>query len=103
MKQATEQNFATLIEHGVVLADFHASWCPPCSNQLEVLTQIEQETADFLTLIRVDIDHCGQLVHKYGLLSVPTLLLFQEGRVVERIVGVQSKKVLLELITPYLL
>jgi thioredoxin 1 len=103
MKHATQQNFAALIEQGVVLADFHASWCAPCRAQADVLAEIEQELFEFLTVIRVEIDSCGPLVHEYGVMSVPTLLVFRDGRVVERIIGVQSKKVLLELITPYLL
>lgn len=104
MKTArTESSLAALLAQGVVLVAFQAVWSGPCRSQHEVLASIEQELRDHLTVVAVDIDEVGRLGHHYEIMSVPTVLLFQQGQVVERIIGLQSKKVLLELITPYLL
>ncbi|MBL0387178.1 thioredoxin family protein [Tumebacillus sp. ITR2] len=103
MKPTSESNFQSHTQQGVVLVYFHAAWCSPCQSQEDVLTEIEEEYGESMSVFSLDVDHCGQLVHHHGIMSVPTLLLFQEGHVVERIIGLQSKKVLLELITPFLL
>ena len=76
-----------------VLVDFYADWCGPCKTQTPILGQLAEEFDGKVKFAKVDIDVDGNkdLAVKYGVLSVPTLILFSNGEVKETIVGVTSK------------
>ncbi len=76
-----------------VLVDFYADWCGPCKTQAPILGQLAEEFDGKIKFAKVDIDVDGNkdLAVKYGVLSVPTLILFSNGEVKETIVGVTSK------------
>ncbi|KEO85022.1 thioredoxin family protein [Tumebacillus flagellatus] len=103
MKPTSESNLERQLRDGVSLVFFHASWCSPCQTMEEVLVEMQEEAGSSLQVLTLDIDEEGRLLQKFGIMSVPTLLLFQNGHEVERIIGLQSKKVLLEMIKPFLL
>jgi len=83
-------------EEGVVLVDFYADWCGPCQ-MLEPIVENLAETTP-ATVLKVDVDAHQQLAGEFGVRGVPTLLLFESGDVVERIVGVQDEQRLASLI-----
>ncbi|NHX41758.1 MULTISPECIES: thioredoxin [Haloarcula] len=87
------------VDHGVVLVDFYADWCGPCKQLEPVVERIAAGTA--ATVAKVDIDANQQLAAKYGVRSVPTLLLFADGEPVERLVGMQQEPQLRSLIESY--
>ncbi|MBT3880687.1 MAG: thioredoxin [Candidatus Scalindua sp.] len=76
-----------------VLVDFYADWCGPCKTMAPILGQLAEEFDGKAKLVKVDIDVDGNkdLAVKYGVLSVPTLILFSNGEVKETMVGVTSK------------
>jgi len=83
-------------DHDVVLVDFHAEWCGPCKMLAPIVEDIAAETA--ATVAKVDIDRNQGLAAEYGVRGVPTLLLFVDGEQVERLVGMQEKGRLEQLI-----
>lgn len=86
------QQFEALIEgnEGLVLVDFFATWCGPCKMLSPILESIGNERAD-VTVVAVDVDEDQQLAMQYGVLSVPTMILFRGGRPVDQIVGLMPK------------
>lgn len=74
-----------------VLVDFWAVWCGPCKIIAPFVEQIAQEQAGKINVYKVDVDHEQELAMRYGIMSIPTLLLFKDGQVVEQIVGALPK------------
>ncbi|MGZ4108021.1 MAG: thioredoxin [Tumebacillaceae bacterium] len=99
---ATKDNFAELTRKGTVLVDFWATWCGPCRMLLPVLEDLDREFGAQLSIVKVNVDDHGQLANQYEVMSIPTMVLFKNGKVVEKTVGYQSKQALAELIRPHL-
>lgn len=74
-----------------VLVDFWAEWCGPCKMIAPVLEEIAQELDGQLTIGKLDVDNNPDTAMAFGVMSIPTLLLFKDGQPVERIVGFQPK------------
>ncbi len=85
-----------------VLADFWAEWCGPCRMVAPVLEKIAEEYDGELKITKLDVDENGQTARRYGVKSIPTLILFTNGQSVERLVGAMPKEQLLSRIRPYL-
>ncbi len=77
-----------------VLADFWAEWCMPCKMVAPVLAQIAGEQAGKLKIAKVNVDEQGELASQFGIISIPTLLLFKNGEVVNKQVGAGSKEMI---------
>lgn len=80
------------------LVDFYATWCGPCKMQAPILEQVASEVGDIAKILKVDIDGNMDAAIQYGVRSVPTLILFKEGKEVWRQSGVSQKKILVETI-----
>ena len=81
--------FASLVERvpGLALVDFTAAWCPPCRMLGPHVDAIASELEDELAVVKVDVDDQPDLAARFGVLSIPTLIFFRDGRPVDRIVG----------------
>ncbi|MFQ5962746.1 MAG: thioredoxin [Candidatus Scalinduaceae bacterium] len=92
---ANEEFEQTVIQSDVpVLVDFSADWCAPCKTQTPILDELSSDFDGRIKFAKVDIDVDGnkELATKYGVLSVPTLILFSNGKIKDTMVGVTSKK-----------
>ncbi len=100
----TDTTFKSSIDtaKGVVLVDFWATWCGPCRMIAPIIEQIAQENDGKVTVGKLDVDVNGQTAMKYGVMSIPTLILFKDGKPVERLVGMMPKERLMAKIKPYL-
>ncbi|MFB4165423.1 thioredoxin [Alteribacillus sp. JSM 102045] len=98
----SDQNFADETSQGVVLADFWAPWCGPCKMIAPVLEEIDSEMGEQIKIAKLDVDENQETAGKYGVMSIPTLLVFKDGEVVEQVVGFQPKEQLVELLNKHL-
>ena len=89
----TEQNFdEALVSHsGVLMVDFWAEWCGPCRAIAPVLEEIVKESAGRVALAKVNVDENPGLAARYGIRSIPTILLVKEGKVADHVVGAVAK------------
>lgn len=83
---------------GLVLVDFWATWCGPCRMLAPVIEEIAEETKGALTVGKMDIDENTQFAIGLGIASIPTLILFKDGKEVARTIGVQPKQAILSMI-----
>ena len=79
-----------------VLVDFWAAWCGPCRMVAPVLDEIAKEKAGSLTVAKVDVDANPSTARDFQVVSIPTLILFKDGKPVKRIVGAKGKAALLK-------
>ncbi|WP_101844538.1 thioredoxin [Halobacillus sp. Marseille-P3879] len=99
--KATDQNFTDETSEGLVLADFWAPWCGPCKMIAPVLEELDEEMSDQVKIVKLDVDENQETASKFGVMSIPTLLLFKDGKVVDQVIGFQPKEALAELITKH--
>ena len=85
-----------------VLVDFWAVWCGPCKMIAPALEEIAVEYKEDLQVAKLDVDHNGETAMNYGVMGIPTLILFKGGEEAERIVGFMPKEKLLSRLTPHL-
>ena|SRR3989338_4987095 len=90
MKHLTDGNFDQEIKKGVTLVDFHASWCGPCRTLAPVLEQVAKEVTGKAVVAKVDIDSEQKTASTFQITSVPTMILFKDGKEVNRLVGLRN-------------
>ena len=85
-----DENFKDLIKDGVVLVDFYATWCGPCKMQGEVLKKLEED----VKIVKIDVDEHTELAKEFGVMSIPTLILFKDGEVANKNIGFTPESVI---------
>lgn len=98
----TDNNFAEMTATGVSLIDFWAEWCGPCRIQGPIIEQLAQEVDDDVVIGKLDVEENPKTTEKFGIMSIPTLLVTKDGQVVEQLVGVHTKDQLKAVLTKYL-
>ena len=92
IKILTDQNFQNKIKTGIVLVDFWAAWCMPCKLMVPVLNDVAEETYGKVTIAKVNVDEQKATAAKFGIRSIPTMILFDKGVEVGRVSGAMSAK-----------
>lgn len=77
-----------------VLVDFWATWCPPCRAIAPTIDQLASELQGEALIAKLDVDQAREIASRHGIQSIPTLVIFKDGREVDRLVGVHSKEVI---------
>jgi len=95
IKLLTDQNFGQQIKKGVILVDFWAAWCAPCKMMSPVLNDVAESITDNKSIGKLNIELYKSVPAKYNIRSIPTMILFKDGKEVSRFVGIKSKDFLL--------
>jgi thioredoxin 1 len=90
----TKDNFSQSVQSGVSLVDFWAPWCGPCKMQLPIVEELSTELEGQAVIAKINVDEEPELASQFGVMSIPTLILFKDGQPVDKMVGVQSKDAL---------
>lgn len=99
-----ENNMDGILQKGVTLVDFWATWCAPCKMQIPILHELETELRnEKFNVIKVNVDDDMETAALYSIRAIPTLVIFKDGEAVIRLNGIQSKATLLSIIKPYLI
>ncbi|MBO9606079.1 MAG: thioredoxin [Paenibacillaceae bacterium] len=92
MRSVSEAEFqAGIRPEGVTLVDFGAEWCPPCKVLLPRLKELDAELEGAVPMLKVDVDESPALAEAFGVMSMPTVIVFKDGQPVEKLVGLQPK------------
>lgn len=89
IKEITNEDFNEVIK-GTVLVDFNATWCGPCKMLKPVLEEISEERS--FKIVSVDVDNNMELAREYGVMTIPCLILFKDGKEIKRSVGLKTKE-----------
>lgn len=92
----SDATFKKQISNGVSLVDFWADWCRPCKIQGPIVSEIADEMGDKAKICKLDVQHHQRVAGELGIRNIPTLMIFKDGEMVKRYVGVKTKKVLLK-------
>ena len=94
IKHGTDASFKEDVAKGLVLVDFWATWCGPCKMIAPVLEELAPEIEGKAEIVKVDVDQNQATASEYGIMSIPTLVLFKDGELVDKVVGYQPKEAL---------
>ena len=100
--ELTSENFDSTVENGVSLVDFWAPWCGPCRMLSPVIDELVNDFKDKANICKVNTDEEQNLAVKYGVRSVPTILIIKDGEIVDQVIGAQSKQALADKINAHL-
>ena len=96
-KVATNRNFNELLQDSkLVVVDFWATWCGPCRMLSPILDEVEEEMKDKISVVKVNVDDADEIAAQFRIMSIPTLLFFKNGQVVDKTVGAMPKPALVE-------
>ena len=87
IKYLKEENFDNEIKNGKVLVDFYADWCGPCKALGEII-----ETLDDINILKINVDEHQDLAMQFGVMSIPTILLFEDGKQKKKNIGLMNKE-----------
>lgn len=96
--ELNNSNFENEIKTGIVLVDFWAPWCGPCRMQAPILENINEKLNGKAKIAKLNVDDYPDIAGSFGIISIPTLIIFKDGKPVKQFVGVQSELKLLQAI-----
>ena len=96
-KIATNTTFEELLQDSrLVIVDFWATWCGPCRMLSPLLDEVEEEMADKIVVVKVNVDDADEVAAQFRIMNIPTLLFFKNGQIVDKTVGAMPKPALVE-------
>ena len=96
VKILTDKNFKLQTKTGIVLVDFWASWCVPCKLMSPILNDIADTETDQVRVAKINVEKEQQLANKFKVRNIPTLIILKNGKEVKRLVGVKTKKAIMQ-------
>lgn len=94
MQAVNDTTFQGMVRNqGTTLVEFGATWCPPCKVLLPILDELASQYGDRLSVLKVDCDDSPAIASKYGIMSMPTVIVFHNGEPVEKLIGLRPKSV----------
>lgn len=87
MKVVNTEEFNELMNEKLVLVDFFATWCGPCKMLAPVLEDVQEKLKDKVTIVKVDVDASSDLASRFGVMAVPTMILFKDGKQIDAFSG----------------
>lgn len=96
----TDESFTTEVEEykGTVLVDFFADWCTPCKMLSRVIDDVAESTQSDIKICKVNVESEKELVKKFGIMTIPTLIVMKDGSVKNRSIGVTGKRAILDML-----
>ena len=91
VKEMNELEFNEIIKEGKVLVDCYATWCGPCRMLSPIIDEIANEKKEY-KFYKLDVDEAGNISKEYGIMSIPTLLMFEDGNLKEKLTGFRTKE-----------
>ena len=86
-----DNNFEELIKEGIVIVDMFATWCGPCKMLGPVVEELSNEYTN-IKFVKIDVDECADVAKKYGIMSIPTLIKFENGQEIDKKIGFINKE-----------
>ena len=102
VKEITDMNFKEEIQNGLVMVDFWAPWCAPCRMVAPVLDEISEEYPEQLKILKVNVDENPNSATQFSVTSIPTLIIFKDGELVERTVGASPKQQYINMLSKHM-
>lgn len=99
LKYLNDDNFQDTVAKGVTLVDFYADWCGPCRMIAPIVEELAGELNGKAQIAKLDIENAQKTTSSFNVTSIPTLILFKDGKEIKRIVGIRGKEDLKQLIT----
>ncbi len=97
-----DNNFNEVIKSGVTLVDFWATWCGPCKMLAPTIEELSKDYDGKCTIAKVDVDECPELARSFGIMSIPTVIIFKDGEIVDKMIGYRLKREFVEVLEKYL-
>mgnify|MGYP001072123213 CR=1 FL=1 len=103
LQYVDDNNFREMIDTSAVpvLVDFYADWCPPCRRLTPLLETLSEQLDGQLRIVKLDVDN-SSLASRFGVMNIPTMILFKDGQEVNRLIGNQSRARLMKELTPHI-
>ena len=94
----TKDNFDSVTSSGLVLVDFWATWCGPCRMQAPILDELDEQLGSKVKVCKLDVDDHPDIAQRFGVFSIPTLIVFRDGQMIRKEVGVHSLEQLMSML-----
>ena len=103
MKVINSNEFDATIKDGTILVDFYADWCMPCRQLAPVLEELSEQYTGKVDFVKVDIEESRDIAERFGIMSIPTVIIFKNGEVAKQMAGFQPKQMFAQNIDEVLL
>jgi thioredoxin 1 len=95
-KLINSKNFSKTVSKGITLINFWAPWCTPCKIQSPIIDRLKNKIGDRINIAKINVEENSDLADVFGIISIPTLLIFKDGKIIKQLIGVQKDEILLE-------
>lgn len=97
LTELNESNFDQETANGLVMVDFWAAWCGPCRMQTPILESVDRKIGSTVKIFKLNVDESPRVAERFGIQSIPTIIVFKDGKVAQNLVGLQTEASLVSL------